>query len=651
MLTQATYAALVAELNAASKAYYVNDAPVMPDTVYDKLYKDLEAYEEAHPDQIDPNSPTQRVGDAPVANLAKVTHASKMMSLTNTYNADELRAFDERVRRETGLDVVDYDCELKIDGLAISLIYRQGDLVLAATRGDGFVGEDVTANVRTIYSIPKRLKDPIDAEFRGEIYMPKRSFAASNADRVAEGQAPFANCRNAAAGSLRQLDPKVTAKRKLDAFIYTMLSDQVPSTQAESLAVMGDYGFNVEPNFRVCKGIDAVIAFIEEWDAKRKDLGYDTDGVVIKVNDLALQAKMGVNSKAPRWGTSYKFEEEEFHTRLIGIEWQVSRNRTLSPVAVLEPVTIAGTVVQRATLHNLVFIKSLDVRPGSTVIVKKAGEVIPKVIGLVAALQPDKEFTAPTHCPACDAPVVVDGIQLKCTNTDCQSSRQRAIEHFARRDGMNVVGLGDKIVTQLIDAGLISSYLDLYQLQKQDLVQLDKFGDRKAQRLLDEIEKTKSRSLDHVLAAMGIPFVGLSTAKVIAKHYTLSDLKTVTADDLTQLDGIGLETASAIATWTQEHAAVIDGLIAAGVNPPLTASATAAATLSGIYVITGTFASYSREELKQLIEARGGKVSGSVSSKTSYLIAGDKAGSKLTKATDLGVPILTEHQVADHLGL
>ena len=320
MLTQATYAALVAELNAASKAYYVDDDPVMPDTVYDKLYKDLEAYEDANPDQIDPNSPTQRVGDAPVANLAKVTHASKMMSLTNTYNADELRAFDERVRRETGLDVVDYDCELKIDGLAISLIYRQGDLVLAATRGDGFVGEDVTANVRTIYSIPKRLKDPIDAEFRGEIYMPKRSFAASNADRVAEGQAPFANCRNAAAGSLRQLDPKVTAKRKLDAFIYTMLSDQVPSTQAEALAVMGDYGFNVEPNFRVCKGIDAVIAFIEEWDAKRKDLGYDTDGVVIKVNDLTLQAKMGVNSKAPRWGTSYKFEEEEFHTRLIGIE-------------------------------------------------------------------------------------------------------------------------------------------------------------------------------------------------------------------------------------------------------------------------------------------------------------------------------------------
>lgn len=646
MLTQTQYHNLVIDLNKASRAYYVDDNPIMPDTVYDKLYKELESYE-ASTGEINPNSPTQRVGDSPVDELVKVTHAQKMMSLTNTFNVDDLRAFDARVRKDTGLDEIDYTCEMKIDGLSISLIYQDGELVRAVTRGDGFTGEDVTANIRTFYSIPKRLVMPIDAEFRGEVYMPKRSFAAANADRVANGETPFANCRNAAAGSLRLRDPKVTAKRKLDSFIYTMIADvDAPESQSEALDAIASYGFNVEPNHVTVTGIDAVVEYITEWETKRKDLGYDTDGVVVKVDSTSIQEELGSNSKAPRWATSFKFEEEEFHTKLLGVEWQVSRNRVLTPVAELEPVTIAGTVVRRATLHNADFIRDMDIRIGSTVIVKKSGEVIPKIVGLVPALQPDVEFSFPTECPSCGSPVEYKDISLVCTNSSCESSIHRSIEHFARREGMNIMGLGGRIVEQLVDAGLVNHFTDLYQLKSDDLVNLDKFGEKKTAKLLAEIEKTKTRELPHVLASLGIPFVGLSTAKVIAQHFTLPEIKSAPVEELSKLDGIGIETAEGIVTWCKSHGDVIDTLISQGVNPPLTVSNTARRSLSGVFVITGSFENHSRSELKNLIEAAGGKVTSSVSAKTTYLVAGNKAGSKLAKAQELGVRILDEAGVA-----
>lgn len=650
MLTKQQYQDMVQELNAASYAYYVENSSTMPDTVYDKLYKELQSFEAKNPTETSPNSPTQRVGYATSSSLAKVTHSSKMMSLTNTFSLDELRSFDERVRRETGLEQVDYICELKIDGLSISLIYEDGVLQSAVTRGDGFVGEDVTANVKTISAIPVVLDEPVSGEFRGEVYMPKSAFTTSNAGRVAEGKTEFANCRNAAAGSLRQSDPRVTAKRKLSAFIYTQMASS-EKTQSQALKQMKAYGFAVEPNHRTCAGIDQVIEYITEWVDKRKKLGYDTDGVVVKVDQLALQKKIGDNSTAPRWATSFKFEEEEFHTKLHDIIWQVSRNRVLTPVAKLEPVEIAGTVVSRATLHNPEFIKKMGIRYGSTVIIKKSGEVIPKVIGIVEALQPIGEcIGVPDKCPSCGSAVseikTAGSIQLICDNVNCSSSISRSIEHFARRDGMNIMGLGPKVVEQLVDAGLVTNYMDLYKLQADQLTQLENFGDKKSAKLLDEIEKTKMVDLAHVLSALGIPSVGLSTAKVIAEKFDLSALKTATVVDLVGLQGIGTSSAAAIYLWIDGNQNIIDELIANGVNPPLAESNSGGeVALDGTYVITGSFNSFSRNELKARIEAAGGKVSGSVSSKTTYLIAGDKAGSKLAKANELGVPVLNEEEV------
>ena len=638
------------ELDYHAYRYYMLDAPEITDAAFDKMLVELQEIEATYPDLVTPDSYTQRVGGYVSEQFTPVTHMARMYSMDDAMDLDELDAWLQRTEDALGAGSVTYTCELKIDGLSISLIYEDGVLQRAVTRGDGFVGEDVTANVKTISAIPVVLDEPVSGEFRGEVYMPKSAFTTSNADRVTEGKTEFANCRNAAAGSLRQSDPRVTAKRKLSAFIYTQMVSS-KKTQSQALKQMKAYGFAVEPNHRTCAGIDQVIEYITEWVDKRKKLGYDTDGVVVKVDQLALQKKIGDNSTAPRWATSFKFEEEEFHTKLHDIIWQVSRNRVLTPVAKLEPVEIAGTVVSRATLHNPEFIKKMGIRYGSTVIIKKSGEVIPKVIGIVEALQPIGEcIGVPDKCPSCGSAVseikTAGSIQLICDNVNCSSSISRSIEHFARRDGMNIMGLGPKVVEQLVDAGLVTTYMDLYKLQADQLTQLENFGDKKSAKLLDEIEKTKMVDLAHVLSALGIPSVGLSTAKVIAEKFDLSALKTATVVDLVGLQGIGISSAAAIYLWIDGNQNIIDELIANGVNPPLAElNSGGEVALDGTYVITGSFNSFSRNELKARIEAAGGKVSGSVSSKTTYLIAGDKAGSKLAKANELGVPVLNEEEV------
>ena len=643
MLNKEQYESLVTELNKASRAYYVEDSPIMPDTVYDKLYKQLEEYEGSY--KPHPNSPTQRVGDAVKSTLTKVTHSHKMYSLTNTFNVEDLKAFDERIKSLTSLNKVEYDAELKIDGLSISLLYENGKLVRGVTRGNGLVGEDVTENVKTILSIPKQLTKPLSFEVRGEIYMPRKAFKKINEKRRQAGEAEFANCRNAAAGSLRQQDPRITAERNLDSFIYTLIGKFGLKTQSDVLKFLSELGFSTEPNYGVFSSIEDVTSYIQEWENKRQSLGYDTDGVVIKVNNLKLQDKLGNTSKAPRWGTSFKYAEEEFYTKVTNIIWQVSRNRILSPVAEFELVEIAGTTVSRATLHNLKFISDMGVQPGSTIIVKKSGEVIPKVVGVVEALQPKTTYNFPTVCPDCSSPVHREGDNLICNNLSCGSSRIRALSHFVRRDGMNIRGLGERVIEQLYASGLITKPEDLYNLTKSELLQLDGFQTKKVDNLLAEIEKSKSLPLNHLLSSLGIPGVGTVIAKPLSEHFSLDELNKATVDDLTKINGIGSDMATTIVEWFKNNSATVKNLTLAGLNTEQVKTEQSSSELSGTFVITGTLKTISRRDLSAAITKAGGKVTNSVTKNTNYLVAGEKAGSKLQKAKDLHIPILNEDEI------
>jgi len=669
-MTQTRLHHLRREIAAHDHAYYVLDAPSIPDAEYDRLLRELREIEAAHPEWRSPDSPTQRVGGAPRAAFASVLHALPMLSLDNAMDADELREFDRRVRERLGKDTVEYNAEAKIDGLAISLRYEDGLLVRAATRGDGERGEDVTANVRTVRAIPLRLlgeTPPPVLEVRGEVFMPRSGLAALNARLEPRGEKTFANPRNAAAGSLRQLDSRITASRPLSFFAYgwgAIEGLELPQTHSDMLACLREFGLPVNAVNAVVHGVAGAQDYADKILSLRDSLDYDIDGAVFKVNRLFDQQVLGFVSRAPRWAVAFKFPPEEELTELLGVDWQVGRTGALTPVARLKPVHVGGVIVSNASLHNMDMIRQKDVRVGDTVIVRRAGDVIPEIVGRVADRRsPDAvEIVAPTTCPVCGSHVEqVEGEAVaRCTGgLYCPAQRREAIRHFAARRAMDIDGLGEKIIAQLDEAGLVKRLDDLYRLRLEDVAALERMAQKSAQNLLDAIEKSKRTTLARFLFALGIPDVGESTAQALARHFgSLEALREAAEADrptaqlerkkdrfprLQAVSDVGMTVAAHIAGFLAEahNAAVIDGLLAAGVHWDAPTQNTTAQPLAGkTYVITGTLDGMSREEAKAALEALGAKVSESVSKKTSAVIAGDAAGSKLAKAQALGLPVL-----------
>lgn len=650
-------------LNEYNYQYYVLDSPTVPDSEYDRLMQELMKLEEQFPELITPNSPTQRVGGEPLDAFEKVEHAVPMLSLSNAFNEQDLRDFDRRVRERIGSNVA-YVCELKIDGLAVALTYENGEFVQGATRGDGAIGEDITNNLKTIRSIPLTLKKRVNLEVRGEVFMPKRSFLQLNEMREKQGEPLFANPRNAAAGSLRQLDPKIAASRNLDIFVYgigVMEGIEVDS-HSESLEVLRTLGFKVNPEWKRCNSIDEVIQFLEGWFEKRPTLPYEIDGIVIKVDSLYQQEQLGATAKSPRWAIAYKFPAEEVATKLIDIELSVGRTGVVTPTAILEPVTVAGTTVRRASLHNEDLIKEKDIRIGDTVIVHKAGDIIPEVTQVIFDRRTgeEKPFHMPAHCPACGSDLVRldDEVALRCLNPKCPAQIVEGIIHFASRDAMNIEGLGEKVVKQLYDEGLIKDVADLYKLKKEELVQLERMGEKSSDNLLRAIERSKENSLERLLFGLGIRFVGAKAAKTLAETcLTLDNLMTKTREELQQIDEIGEKMADSIVRYfeKEEVQELIAELRELGVNMAYKGvKRDKSEHIDSIFagktvVLTGKLASFTRSEAKAEIEARGGKVTGSVSKNTDIVIAGEDAGSKLEKAQQLGVKIMDEEEFKANL--
>ena len=678
-MTQARLQQLRRDIAAHDHAYYVLDAPTIPDAEYDRLLRELRAIEAEHPEWVTPDSPTQRVGGAPLAAFASVPHSVPMLSLDNAMDAGELSEFDRRVRERLGKTAVEYNAEAKIDGLAISLRYEHGVLVRAATRGDGERGEDVTANVRTVRAIPLCLLGelvPPLIEVRGEVFMPRSGLAALNARLEQAGEKIFANPRNAAAGSLRQLDSRITATRPLSFFAYgwgALEGLELPATHSAMLACLRELGLPVNPLNAVVQGATGAQDYAARILALRDSLDYDIDGAVFKVNRLADQQALGFVSRAPRWAVAFKFPPEEELTELVGVDWQVGRTGALTPVARLKPVHVGGVVVSNASLHNMDMIRQKDVRVGDAVIVRRAGDVIPEIVGSVAERRPSNavEIVAPTACPVCGSHVEqVEGEAVaRCTGgLYCPAQRREAIRHFAARRAMDIDGLGEKIIAQLDEAGLVKRLDDLYRLQLADVTALERMGEKSAQNLLDAIEKSKSTTFARFLFALGIPEVGESTAQALARHFaTLGTLREAAAADLPTaqlarkkerfprlqaVPDVGETVAAHIAGFFAEahNNDVIDGLLAAGVHWDTPTQNTTAQPLAGkTYVITGTLDGMTREEAKAALEALGAKVSESVSKKTTAVIAGEAAGSKLTKAQTLGLPVLNTEDLQDLL--
>ncbi|QIZ66466.1 NAD-dependent DNA ligase LigA [Geobacillus subterraneus] len=642
-------------LNRYGYEYYVLDRPSVPDAEYDRLMRELIAIEEQYPELKTSDSPTQRIGGPPLEAFRKVMHRVPMMSLANAFHEDDLRDFDRRVRQEVGEAA--YVCELKIDGLAVSVRYEDGYFVQGATRGDGTTGEDITENLKTIRSLPLRLNEPVSLEARGEAFMPKASFLRLNKERQARGEELFANPRNAAAGSLRQLDPKVAASRQLDLFVYGLANAEELGIDSHSAALgyLQALGFKVNPERRRCATIDEVIAFVNEWKEKRPQLPYEIDGIVIKVDSFAQQRQLGATAKSPRWAIAYKFPAEEVVTTLIGIEVNVGRTGVVTPTAILEPVRVAGTTVQRATLHNEDFIREKDIRIGDAVIIKKAGDIIPEVVGVVVDRRDGDEvpFTMPTHCPECKSELVrLEGeVALRCLNPKCPAQLRERLIHFASRAAMNIEGLGEKVVTQLFNAGLVRDVADLYRLTKEQLVSLERMGEKSAANLLTAIEASKQNSLERLLFGLGIRYVGAKAAQLLAEHFeTMERLEAATKDELMAVPEIGEKMADSITTYFSQPEAVelLNELRTYGVNMAYkgrkrTAETPASSVLAGkTVVLTGKLASMSRNEAKEQIERLGGRVTGSVSRSTDIVIAGEDAGSKLDKAQQLGIEIWDE---------
>ncbi|HWJ76791.1 MAG TPA: NAD-dependent DNA ligase LigA [Niallia sp.] len=650
-------------LNKYGYEYYVLDKPSIPDAEYDALINELIHLEEQFPSLKTNDSPSQRVGGDVLDMFSKVEHLKPMLSLGNAFNEADLRDFDRKVRGAIG-DDFSYVCELKIDGLAVSLRYEDGLFEQGATRGDGTIGEDITANLKTIRSIPLRLNQPVSIEVRGEAFMPKKSFEALNKKKDENGEEPFANPRNAAAGSLRQLDPRIAASRNLDVFLYAIgdVGQTGVLSHSEGLDLLDTLGFKTNKERRKCATIEDVLEYIEGWQEKRPHLPYEIDGIVIKVDGLAQQEQLGTTAKSPRWAIAYKFPAEEVVTKLIQIELNVGRTGVVTPTALLEPVKVAGTTVKRATLHNEDLIREKDIKIGDSVVVKKAGDIIPEVVNVLVDRRTGEEveFSMPTHCPECESELVrLEGeVALRCINPKCPAQIREGLIHFVSRNAMNIDGLGERVVSQLFAEKLIEDVADLYTLTFEQLIQLERMGEKSVNNLLEAIQVSKKNSLEKLLFGLGIRHVGAKAAKTIAMEFKhMDELSKATKEGLTAINEIGEKMADSIVTFFEQEEVLelIDELKELGVNmvytgPMPTSTEESNSVFAGkTIVLTGKLEQLSRNEAKEQIELLGGKITGSVSKKTDLVIAGEDAGSKLTKAEQLGIEVWDEERLLEEL--
>lgn len=639
--------------------YYVLDDPVISDVEFDRLMNELISLENEHPELVTEDSPTQRVGAVPITAFAGVVHRSPMMSLSNTYSIQELAAFDTRIRKALRGEPVEYVAELKIDGLAVSLTYENGYFIRGATRGDGTRGEDVTHNLKTIRSIPMRLRgdSSVSVDVRGEVYMSRHEFRKLNEERRLSGDPLFANPRNAAAGSLRQMDPRITAARQLDIFVYGVgdINGVTINTQMEVLDFLRESGFRVNPNVKLCQNIDEVTGFADSWNDRRDELNYDIDGVVVKVNSLEQQATLGATARTPRWAVAYKFPAKQGTTVIRDIIVQVGRTGALTPVALLEPVELAGSTVSRATLHNEDIIRSKDIRIGDTVIVEKGGDIIPEVVKVITGNRTgdEREFVMPLKCPECGSEVTrAEGeVASRCIGEACPAQVREGIIFFASRDAMDIEGMGPQLVSQLIARGLIKGFSDIYSLGFRDLVELERMGAKSAENLLGAIQDSKSRPLHRLINALGIRHVGERTARDLAVHFgSMDKLSKATYDQLINIPEVGPKVAESVVTFFRNpgNQEALKRLQAKGVNMVediRPASPDQANRFAGKTVVfTGSLERFTRKEAEDAILASGGKTSGSVSKNTDYVIVGKDPGSKYNKAGTLGVPVLTEEE-------
>lgn len=650
-------------LNRYGYEYYVLDKPTVPDMEYDRLMQELISLEEQFPQLVTQDSPTQRVGGESLDVFEKVRHETPMLSLANAFNEQDLRDFDRRVRQALG-DEYAYVCELKIDGLAISLRYEQGLFVQGATRGDGTVGEDITSNLKTIRSIPLRLNENINIEVRGEAFMPKKSFEALNKVKAEKGEEPFANPRNAAAGSLRQLDPRIAASRNLDIFLYNIGNSREINvdSHSEGLDYLDRLGFKTNQERKKCANIDEVIEFVNNWTEKRPQLSYEIDGIVIKVDSFAQQESLGTTAKSPRWSIAYKFPAEEVVTKLIDIELSVGRTGVVTPTAILEPVRVAGTTVQRASLHNEDLIREKDIKIGDQVVIKKAGDIIPEVVRALTDRRTgaEKDFYMPEACPECDSELVrlEDEVALRCINPKCPAQIREGLIHFVSRDAMNIDGMGEKVISQLFAEKLIHDVADIYKLTSEQLLGLERMGEKSVGNLLRAIEASKTNSLEKLLFGLGIRHVGAKAAKTLAMHFEhINKLAAATFEELTAINEIGDKMADSVVTYfeQEEVSELLQELKDVGVNMeytgprPVSAEESTSVFAGKTVVLTGKLEKFSRNEAKEKIELLGGKVAGSVSKKTDIVIAGEDAGSKLTKAQELGIEVWNEEKLFEEL--
>lgn len=646
-------------LNQYGYEYYVLDKPTVPDAEYDRLMQELLKLEGNFPELKTPDSPSERVGGAVLDVFEKVEHRTPMLSLGNAFNEQDLKDFDRRIRQAVGNEF-SYVCELKIDGLAVSLRYEDGLFVQGATRGDGAVGEDITANLKTIKSIPLRLRENISLEVRGEVFMPKRSFEVLNKAKEEQGEEPFANPRNAAAGSLRQLDPKMAASRNLDVFLYGIGNTGRTGviSHSEGLDYLDHLGFKTNKERRKCATIDEVIEFVNSWVEKRPHLPYEIDGIVIKVDSLEQQDELGTTAKSPRWAIAYKFPAEEVITTLMDIELSVGRTGVVTPTAILEPVKVAGTTVQRASLHNEDLIREKDIKIGDKVVIKKAGDIIPEVVNVLADLRTGREadFHMPSHCPECKSDLVrIEGeVALRCINPKCPAQIREGLIHFVSRDAMNIDGLGEKVISQLFAEKLIADVADIYKLTREQLLALERMGEKSVSNLLKAIETSKENSLEKLLFGLGIRHVGAKAAKTLAQQFgSMNQLATASKEELISINEIGDKMADSIVTFFEKEEAkdLINELKECGVNMeykgsrPVSAEESDSIFAGKTVVLTGKLEQLSRNEAKEKIEALGGNIAGSVSKKTHLVIAGEDAGSKLTKAQELGIEVWDEEKL------
>lgn len=656
------------EVQRHEELYYVFDNPEISDAEYDQLLERLKKLEDQHPEYVTPDSPTQRVGGRPAEGFAEVVHRRPMLSLDNSYNLDELRAFDQRCQRLADGRSVEYVAELKIDGLSISLSYEDGLLARGVTRGDGRIGEDVTQNARTIRSVPLRLRKTAKAigsevEVRGEVFIPRNVFERINADREEQGEPKFANPRNAAAGAIRQLDSRIVATRRLDMFAYDLLTgDRKPfASHWEALNWMDQAGLRVNPHRELCSSIEQVIEFANRMEAERDDLSYEIDGLVVKVNSTSLQDEFGTTQKSPRWAIAYKYPARQATTQVLSITVQVGRTGALTPVANLEPVQLAGTTVSRATLHNADEVKRLGVRIGDWVLIEKGGDVIPKVLKVIESKRTgaEKAFRMPRKCPVCGGEISrPEGeVVARCIAADCQAQLMGRLLHFASRRAMRIEGLGASLTDQLVTSKLVADVGDLYKLTLEDLKGLERMATKSASNLLAQIEASKKRELSNLIYALGLRHVGERTAGILARHFgSLDKLSKATVEELDDVPEIGLTVAQSVRDWFDDEGnrLLCERLAAFGVKTELEKTTTVELdeNFAGKqFVLTGTLAGFTRDEARALIEARGGRVNSSVSKKTDYVIAGTEAGSKLDKAIELGVKVLDEAALKSMLSL